>query len=141
MVTVQQVFDIAIHLMDEQNESNGGTMTVDTDEYRYRTISILNSIIPGLYPYSGNFKLGSAGRPGPRQLDMENYENPDMEQIIPLDDTLALAVLPYKLAAQLLSAENMEMAAWMRNQGDTVLMDIRNKVPASFEPIAMPYGF
>lgn len=40
MVTVQQVFDTAIHLMDEQNESNGGTQTVDTDEYRFRTISI-----------------------------------------------------------------------------------------------------
>ena len=53
MVTVQQVFDTAIHLMDEQNESNGGTQTVDTDEYRFRTISILNTAIPALYPYSG----------------------------------------------------------------------------------------
>ena len=44
MVSVQQVFDMAIHLMDEQNESTGATVTVDTQEYKFRTISILNSI-------------------------------------------------------------------------------------------------
>lgn len=71
----------------------------------------------------------------------DSYENPDFEQSIPLDDTLALAVLPYKLAAQLLSAENVEMAAWMRNEGENAFLDIRNKVPASFEPITCPYGF
>ena len=55
MVTVQQVYDIAIHLMDEQDENSGATSTIDTTEYKLRTISILNSIIPSLYAYSGTY--------------------------------------------------------------------------------------
>ena len=140
MVTVQQVFDIAIHLMDEQNESNGTTVTVDTQEYKFRTLSILNTIIPALYPYSGTYKQTTSGRPAPRQLYAEDYNNPDFEQTIPLDDVLSLSVLPYYLSAQLLSAENEEMAAWMKTQGREFLNDLRNKVPASFEAMSTPYG-
>lgn len=140
MVTVQQVFDIAIHLMDEQSENTGATVTVDTNEYKYRTVSILNSIIPTLYPYSGTFVQTASGRPSPRQLYVDDYKAPDFEQSVPLDDTLSLSVLPYYLAAQLLSAENETMAAWMKNQGRENLNDLKNKVPASFEAISTPYG-
>ena len=140
MVTVQQVYDIAIHLMDEQDEGTGATTTIDTTEYKLRTLSILNSIIPSLYPYSGTFKQSATGRPAPRQLDMDNLANPDFDQNIPLDDTLSLSVLPYYLAAQLLSSENTELAAGMKNQGREILNDIRNKVPATFEKISLPYG-
>lgn len=140
MVTVQQVYDMAIHLMDEQDESRGGTSTIDTTEYKMRTISILNSIIPGLYVYSGNYNTDAGGRPAPRQLYVDNYAEPDFEQTIPLDDVLSLSVLPYYLAAQLLSAENEALAAWMKNQGREMLNELRNTVPASFEAISLPYG-
>jgi hypothetical protein len=140
MVTVQQVFDMAIHLMDEQNESTGATVTVDTQEYKFRTISILNSVIPALYPYSGNYTQTASGRPKPRQLDWDDYKNPDFEQSIPLDDTLSLSVLPYYLAAQLLSAENEALSAWLMARYQEFFQDLRNKVPASFEPISTPYG-
>lgn len=139
MVTAQQVFDMAIHLMDEQNESTGATVTVDTQEYKFRTISILNSVIPALYPYSGNYDPGESGRPEPPCLLTGNYQQPDLEQIIPLDDTLSLAVLPYFLAAQLLSGENEALAAWFMNRYREAFMDLRDKVPASFEPIESPY--
>lgn len=66
MTTIQQVFDMAIHLMDEQNESSGATVTSDTNEYKVRTISILNTIMPGLYPYSDTYDSSAAGRPLPR---------------------------------------------------------------------------
>lgn len=140
MVTVQQVFDIAIHLMDEQHESSGATETVDTQEYRFRTISILNSVIPALYPYSGTYKLGTALRPSPRQLAADDHKNPDFEQTIPLDDTLGLAVLPYYLAAQLLAGENETLAAWFMNRYRESFADLREKVPAEFETISSPYG-
>lgn len=140
MVTVQQVYDIAIHLMDEQDENSGSTSTIDTAEYKLRTISILNSLIPGLYAYSGTFKQVSKGRAAPKQLFTDNYAEPDFDQNIPLDDVLSLSVLPYFLAAQLLSSENAELAAWMKNQGREVLDDIRVKVPAEFEAITTPYG-
>ena len=140
MVTVQQVFDMAIHLMDEQNESTGATETVDTQEYKFRTISILNSVIPALYPYSGTYSQSATGRPAPRQLDWEDYGNPDFEQSIPLDDVLSLSILPYYLAAQLLSAENETLSAWFMNRYREFLIDLRDKVPASFESISTPYG-
>lgn len=140
MVTVQQVFDMAIHLMDEQHESSGATETVDTQEYKFRTISILNSVIPALYPYSGTFKMSDSGRASPRQLDTDNYKEPDFDQNIPLDDTLSLAVLPYYLAAQLLSAENEALSAWFMNRYRESFADLRDMVPAEFEAIPMPYG-
>lgn len=141
MVTVQQVFDIAIHLMDEQSESNGATGTVDTQEYKYRTISILNSVIPALYPFSGTFQMGTKGRPSPQALFTDDYRNPDFDQPVPLDDTLSLAVLPYYLAAQLLSAENETLAAWFMNRYRETFNDLRNRVPAEFERITTSYGF
>lgn len=140
MVTVQQVFDIAIHLMDEQGESNGSTVTVDTQEYKYRTISILNSVIAALYPYSGTYKAGTAARPVPRQLYADDYRNPDFEQTIPLDDALSLTVLPYYLAAQLLAGENEALAAWFMNRYREAFVGLREMVPAEFEAISMPYG-
>lgn len=140
MVTVQQIFDMAIHLMDEQNESNGRTGTVDTNEYKFRTISILNSVIPRLYMYSSTYKDGGAGRTAPEPLETQDHATPDFEQDIPLDDVLSLSLLPYYLAAQLLSAENETLAAWFMNLYRENFMDIRGKSLSEFESIPMPYG-
>lgn len=140
MTTVQQIFDMAIHLMDEQNESNGATGTVDTNEYKYRTISILNSVIPRLYTYSSSYVDKGKGRNAPRQLTTEDYANPDFEQTIPLDDVLSLSLLPYYLAAQLLSAENETLSAWFMNLYRENFNDIRSKSLADFEQISTPYG-
>lgn len=140
MVTVQQVFDMAIHLMDEQNEQNGQTKHTDTDEYRFRTISILNSVIPALYPYSGNYDSSGTGRPQSWMLYTEDYENPDFEQVIPLDDTLSAALLPYYLAGQLVAVENENLSSFFLNRYREAFYDIRGKLPASFEAISMPYG-
>lgn len=140
MVTVQQIYDMAIHLMDEQNESNGNTGTVDTNEYKYRTISILNSVIPALYPYSGNYKPVASGRPTAQILEWGNYQNPNFTQTVDLDDTLCLSVLPYYLAAQLLSAENEMLSAWFMNRYREAFNDLRNRIPADFEKISTPYG-
>ena len=41
MTTVQQIFDMAIHLMHEQNESNGATGTVDAFSPREVCLGIL----------------------------------------------------------------------------------------------------
>ena len=140
MTTVQMIFDMAIHLMDEQSESNGGTGTVDTNEYKFRTISILNSIIPRLYAYSSTYVDKGKGRTAPRQLTQEDHANPDFEQTIPLDDVLSLTLLPYYLAAQLLSAENEVLSAWFMNMYRENFNDIRSKSLSDFEPISMPYG-
>ena len=140
MTTVQQIFDMAIHLMDEQGESNGATGTVDTNEYKFRTISILNSVIPRLYAYSSTYVDKGKGRNAPRQLAADDYKNPDFEQTIPLDDVLSLSLLPYYLAAQLLSGENEALAAWFMNLYRENFADVRSKMLGEFEPIVSPYG-
>lgn len=137
MVTAQQVYDIAIHLMDEQDETSGATTTTDTTEYKLRTISILNSIIPGLYPFSATY---DPAKPFSDALLAGDYSKPDLTQAVPLDDSLSLAVLPYYLAAQLLSVENESLATWMKNQGNIAFNDLRSRVPSSFETITTPYG-
>lgn len=137
MATVQQIFDMAIHLMDEQNESTGETTTVDTQEYKFRTISILNSVIPALAPYSEKPWKGRDAA----ILYAGNRKNPRFEQTIPsLDDTLCFAVLPYYLAGQLLAGENEELASWFMSRYREVFFDLRSKVPAEFETIKPVYG-
>lgn len=136
MATVQQIYDMAIHLMDEQNEQSGETSTVDTQEYKFRTISILNSVIPALAPYSEKPWKGRSAA----ILYAGDHKNPRFSQDIPLDDTLCFAVLPYYLAAQLLSGENEELAAWFLGRYREAFLDLRNKVPGEFESIQPVYG-
>lgn len=135
-MTVQEIYDMAIHLMDEQNESSGETETTDTQEYKFRTISILNSVIPALAPYS---EKAGPGR-SVALLYPGSYKNPRFEQNIPLDDTLSCALLPYYLAAHLLTSENEDLAAWFMARYREMFLDLRHKVPAEFESIQPAYG-
>ena len=139
-VTVQQVFDQAIHLMDEQNETTGATATADTNEYKTRTISILNTAIARLYPYSGNYDRSAPGRQDPPILAWYDYRNPDFAQTIQLDDAICIGLLPFYLAAQLLSGENDGLSAWFMNQYREALAELKKNVPADFEQISTPYG-
>lgn len=140
MVTIQDVFDTAIHLMDEQSESNGNTNTQDTAEYKYRTIRILNAIMPSLYPYSDTYATSGVGRPAPPALLVTDYKTPDFTQQIPLDDSLAIGVLPYALAAHLLAGENEDLAAWFMARYAQVFQDLKSKIPSAWEKIPLPYG-
>lgn len=67
-VTVQQIFDIAIHLMDSQNESTGSTDTADTKEYKLRTVSLLNSVLDRAFPYSDNYREALEAAGGKRPI-------------------------------------------------------------------------
>lgn len=140
-MTVQQIFDMAIHLLDEQSETTGNTVTTDTQEYKYRTISILNAILPSLYPYSDTCDFSSTGRPVCPVLTVpDDPAKPDLTQTVPLDDTLALGVLPYALAGHLVAAENTELSAWCLTRYAQVFSDLRSKIPSTFETIPTPYG-
>lgn len=136
MTTVQQIYDMAIHILDEQSESSGTTMTEDTAEYKFRTISILNSVIPALAPFSSEYDPLDP----PMALDWSDYKNPDMDQIIQLDDRLSLPLLPYFLAAKLIQTENESLAALCMNQYNVTLQDIRSRAPATFEKIPISHG-
>lgn len=141
MTTVQNVFDMAIHMMDEQEESSGTTLTEDTAEYRHRTISIINAVIPALLPFSDTYDPQQGGRMPVPQLWGGEQGDQDFDQMIPLDDTLALGVLPYALAAHLTATENEELSAWFMNRYTMAFSDLRTRIPGTFQPIKAPYGF
>lgn len=141
MVTVQQVFDTAISLINEQAQRTGLTLHTDTVDYANRCIPIINTLLPHLYLYSDDRETPDYGRPScPVLIAPEGGGEADMMQDIPLDNTLALGVLPYGLAAHLVADENGELSRWLLSRYNSVFADIRANIPASFEPIPTPYG-
>lgn len=131
MTDAKKVFDLAIHLMDEQYELTGETHTVDTKEYEFRTLSILNVLRHELYPYSDTFEHGTDGK---------RYICPEItsfEQQIDLDDAIAQGVMPYGLAAHLLLGENDTMAAFFNQRYSELVYKIGSKRMAQWEEI--PY--
>lgn len=140
MVDIQQIFDMAMDLMDEADETSGSTDTMDTKEYRIRTISILNSGIQLLYPYSSNCDRTVAGRPYAEPLVADERKEPDFSQILPIDDALCLALLPFYLASLLRAGEDGEFSARMMNEFNRAFAELRSAVPAQFEQIIPAYG-
>ena len=135
MTTANWVFDRAIHLMDEQNETNGKTRTQDTKEYEYRTLSILNVLVPELYPYSDTCEVRDDGkRSSPPELE-------SLEQPIDLDDSICRSVLPYGLAAHLLLGENDVMASFFNQRYAENLHGLRSRATAVWEDIPFSFGW
>lgn len=101
---VQDVFDKAIHWLDEQNESTGATLTSDTKEYALRTPNILNTYLNVVYPYSDTYTAREDGK--------RPYLEPvsAMTDALELDAYICMSVLPYALAAGLVKEENPTIA-------------------------------
>ena len=132
--TVQSVFDIAIHLMDAQNAATGGTDTADTREYALRTPALLNSLLDRVYPFSDTFAPAEGGK---RALCPKVSA---MEDALDLDEGLCTGVLPYGLAALLLSEENPALANFFHATFMTQLRAFGAALTAEFEPIEDVYG-
>ena len=129
MTDANWVFDTAIYLMDEQFENDGSTRTVDTEEYKHRTLSILNILRHELYPFSDTFEPGENGK---------RYICPMIttwDQAIDLDDAIAQGVMPYGLAAHLLLGENDTMAAFFNQRYAELAYKIGSRRMAVWEDI------
>lgn len=127
-MTGQDIFDIAINLMDEQNESTGSTDTTDTKEYKLRAPRLLNSLLPSLCLQTGvEFSKISA-----------------LTDDVPISDAVASGVAPYYLAALLIQVEGGDaenLGAALKQQGDSNLAVIRGRLAqAESEPIEDLYG-
>jgi hypothetical protein len=133
-VSAQRVFDLAMGLMDEVNESTGSTDTSDTKEYKQRTLLILNVLRGDLYPYSDTFVKRENGK-RPVSAAIENFTDG-----IDLDDVLCESILPYGLAAHLLLQENPDAANFFQQKYDELKILLGNKTAADFEPIEDIYG-
>ena len=52
MTTAEEIFTMAIHLMDQQNDATGAAAGREVAVYRTRALSVLNGILPALRPIS-----------------------------------------------------------------------------------------
>ena len=133
MTNANDIFDTAIYLMDEQNETNGDTRTQDTAEYRTRTLDILNTLRGEVFPYSDTYV---ANEDGTRAIcpKIESFE-----QALDLDDFIAQSVLPYGLAAHLLLGENDTMASFFNQRYAELKIEARERRTAVWEDIPCMY--
>jgi len=132
--TAQWVFDKAIFLMDEQNESTGATVTTDTAEYKLRTLGILNVLRHELYPYSDT-RTETADGTKPICAEITAFTDN-----IDLDDVLSQGVLPYGLAAHLLLGENDAMANYFSQRYAEAKASAVNTSLSAIEDIPLYYG-
>lgn len=134
-VTVQEIFDIAIRLMDAQNESTGSTDTADTKEYNLRTVSLLNSVLDKAYPYSDNYREAVTG--GKRPICPKVTSMADEVQ---LDEAICTAALPYALAGLLLLEEDPTRANFFMQMFEEMLEQCRKGLPAVESTVDDVYG-
>lgn len=134
MTTAQEVFEYAMTLMDELNESNGKADTSDTKEYKNRTLAILNILRGQLYPYSDTYETVENGkRPIAAKIE-------DFTSAIGLDDYICQSVMPYGLAAHLLMQEDPTSANFFQQRYDELLSMLARGMPAESEDIEDVYG-
>lgn len=136
-VTVQEIFDISIHLMDAQNESTGNTETADTKEYRLRTISLLNSILDRAFPYSDNYREALEKAAGRRPVCPKVSV---FTQTVDLDDRVCTSALPYGLAALFLLEEDPTRADFFWQTFLENLELCRQGLPAVISEVEDVYG-
>ena len=127
MTNAQWVFEKAMHLMDEVNESTGAADYSDTKEYKNRTLAILNVLRVECFPASDTFVVTT---PGKRPVCPEIS---DFDTNIGLDDGICQGVLPYGLAAHLLLDENPTAASYFQQRYEEALNAARRGVPAAAE--------
>lgn len=135
MTAAQEVFDIAIRLMDAQNESTGSTDTADTREYKVRAPSLLNSILDRAYPASDNWPQSEGGK-RPICPKVETLEDE-----IDLDERICTGILPYGLAGLLLSEENPTLANFFWQTFLEQLEEAKRQAPAAESSVEDVYGF
>lgn len=134
MSTVQDVFDIAIRLMDSQNETTGATDTSDTKEYQVRTCSLLNSLLDRVYPASDTYLSDATGlRPVCQKVS-------EFTDTLDLDERICTGVLPYGLAGLLLTEENPTLANFFWQTFLEQLAEAKSALPSSIESVENVYG-
>lgn len=132
--TAQWVFEKAMNLMDEVNESTGQADTNDTKEYKNRTLSILNILRNECFPASDTYVVVE---PGKRPICPEIT---GFDAKIGLDDHICQGVLPYGLAAHLLLDENPSVASFFQQRYEEALNEAKRGIPAAAEDITDLYG-
>ena len=134
MTNAQWIFEQAMHLMDEANQSTGAVDCSDTRGYKNRTLAILNLLRVECFPASDTYDMAEPGK-RPVCPEITDFDTP-----IGLDDGICQGVLPYGLAAHLLLDENPGLAAYFNGRYAEGLAAAKRAVPAWAEDILNRYG-
>lgn len=132
MAEVSDVFDATMSIMDELSDS-GKPQTTDTDEYKYRTVSIINTMIAELYPFSETKK---AGKTASGWQPVEEFD----DTISEIDNTLALGAMPYGLASALLTDENPEASDRFKRRYNEIVTMHKANAQCSMDTVEDVYG-
>lgn len=135
-ITGMDVFQRSITIMDELSDE-GKYKYEDTEEYRLRTLAILNVLQQELYPFSDTYRKNSEWESGRRPVAAQLE---DLYSEIDLDDYCAGTVLPYGLAAHLLMAEDPSSANFCQQRYDELKASLQRGMPAESEDITDLYG-
>ncbi len=135
-ITGMDVFQRAITIMDELSDE-GKYKYEDTEEYRLRTLAILNVLQQELYPFSDTYRKNSEWESGRRPVAAQLE---DLYSEIDLDDYCAGTVLPYGLAAHLLMSEDPSSANFCQQRYDELKASLQRGMPAESEDITDLYG-
>lgn len=133
MITVQQAYDLAVMLMDEQEDSNGATDSSELSGYRNRTLALVNILSSDLYNLSDNTAFPANVKPAPPLVTA-------FSDAVPLDDRLAVNVLPYGLAGLFKKGEDIQMSAYFLNLYHSLRAEYAQKKPAKKVPVTNVYG-
>lgn len=121
MAKVKDVYDAALAIMNEEAE----------DSYTRRVPPLINSLIGQCWQMSEDYDTGSRAMWMP--VDSLN------DEIIGIDQNIALSVMPYGLAALLyLDEDSIRANSWWQVYQDG-LIDARRS-PAAFDDIEDVYG-
>ena len=131
MTTAQQIYEMAIALMDSMSDQGEADVT-DNNEYKNRTLPILNILRGELYPFSDTHETDDEGRPIAALI--RTFDKP-----IDLDDYICQSVMPYGLAAHLLLAEDPSTANFFQQRYDELKQTLARGLPAKSEDIEDVY--
>lgn len=108
MATCMDVFERTIQLSDNGDETTGQYDTPDTQEYKYRTVAILNTFLSEIYPYSDTCVRQAGKRPVHPILT-------SLDDTVDLDN-YCLEVAAYGLGAKLFTDENASLANYYQQE-------------------------
>lgn len=108
MATPMDVFERVIHLSDNGDENTGQYDIQDNQEYKYRLLSIINTIYNELYPYSDTCVRSDGKRPvlAPitsltEEIDLDNY---------------CVEVMVYGVGARMFTGEDAALASFYEQE-------------------------
>lgn len=130
----QWIFETTMSMIDELDD-DGDADYADTEEYKNRTIAILNVLSGELYPYSDTYTPSDDLKVRPIVSVITDFDGD-----IGLDDYICKSVMPYGLAAHLLLDENPTAANYFQQRYEELKGALAVGMPSASEDVEDVYS-